>query len=264
MDVPPAALLSFIAAVLFIAIYLAFSTQWSGSRGNALLLVGPPDAGKTTILSQLVYGQALQTHTSLQTNSSLVNLSTPKKSIRVVDVPGHPRVRDQFQEHLDDAKAIAFVVDASTVSRNGAVVAEHLHNILHALTCLPPSQISPSLIILAHKYDLINAGSQANATSEQLAINRVKSVLERELEKRRASQKGGVGVEGLGGEDEKSDMGGLDCNGPPGALFKFSDWEGGEISFLGTSAKVSKANDDHEKPVDDGLASLREWLDEIV
>lgn len=229
---------------------------------------------------KLVYGQALPTHTSLQTNSSLVNLSTPKKSIRVIDIPGHPRIRDQFLEHLSDAKTIAFVVDASTVSRNGAVVAEfvtltlsieidlqrsrHLHSILHTLAYLPPSQNTPSLIILAHKYDLLNAGSQANMTSDILAVNRVRSVLERELEKRKASQKGGVGVEKLGGEDEKSDMGGLDCNGPPGDPFKFSDWEGGEISFVGTSAKVLRPSDDSGESGGDGLASFREWLDGIA
>ncbi|KAG6889964.1 hypothetical protein C0992_003444 [Termitomyces sp. T32_za158] len=182
----------------------------------------------------------------------------------VADIPGHPRIRDQFEEHLDDAKAIAFVVDASTVSRNGALVAEHLHSIFHTLSCRPPSQNTPSLIILAHKCDLLNAGSQANMTSDILAVNRVRSVLERELEKRKASQKGGVGVEKLGAEDEQSDMGGLDCNGPPGDPFKFSEWEGGEVSFVGTSAKISRATDHPEKTGGDGLASLREWLDEIA
>ena len=42
----------------------------------------------------------------------------------MIDIPGHPRIRDQFQEHLDDAKTIVFVVDASTISRNSAAVAE--------------------------------------------------------------------------------------------------------------------------------------------
>ena len=60
----------------------------------------------------------------MQTNSSVIALSETSKTLRVIDVPGHPRVRNQFREHLGDAKAIAFVVDASTVSRNGAVVAE--------------------------------------------------------------------------------------------------------------------------------------------
>lgn len=72
---------------------------------------------------QLVYKQTLPTHTSLQSNSSIVELLA-SKTLRIVDVPGHPRVRDQFLEYLPEAKAIAFVVDTSTVSRNGAAVAE--------------------------------------------------------------------------------------------------------------------------------------------
>jgi signal recognition particle receptor subunit beta len=71
-----------------------------------------------------VYKETLPTHTSLQINSSVLSLSSSKK-LQIVDIPGHPRVRDQFQEHLQDAKALIFVVDASTVSRNGAAVAEY-------------------------------------------------------------------------------------------------------------------------------------------
>ncbi|RDB22139.1 Signal recognition particle receptor subunit beta [Hypsizygus marmoreus] len=255
------AVLAFILALISVAIFAVFSRRRSKSRGNALLLVGPPDAGKTAILSKLVYGQALQTHTSLQPNSSVIALPSAKKNIRIVDIPGHPRIRDQFREYLDDAKVIAFVVDASSVSRNGAVVAEHLHNVLHTIISLPPSQTLPTLIILAHKSDLLNTNSTAGA-GDSLAINRVRTVLERELEKRRVSQSGGVGVEGLGAEGEKSEMGGLDCNSPAGSAFKFADWEGGEVAFIGTSVKIGKVPEDAEKVGDDGLASLREWLDD--
>jgi signal recognition particle receptor subunit beta len=79
---------------------------------------------------QLIYGQSLHTHTSLQTNSSTLALPEQKKTIRVIDIPGHPRIRDQFREYLDDAKAIVFVVDASTISRNGAAVAESVSRAL--------------------------------------------------------------------------------------------------------------------------------------
>ena len=62
---------------------------------------------------------------SLQANSTVVALSA-SKTLRVVDVPGHPRIRDQFRDHLGIAKAIVFVVDASTISRNGHAVAEYV------------------------------------------------------------------------------------------------------------------------------------------
>lgn len=74
--------------------------------------------------AQLAYNQTLPTHTSMQTNVALVPLASSHKTLRVIDVPGHPRIRNQFQEHLATTKAIAFVVDASTISRNGPAVAE--------------------------------------------------------------------------------------------------------------------------------------------
>ena len=67
----------------------------------------------------------MPTQTSMQINSSIVSVSL-KKTIRVVDIPGHPRLRNQILEHLADAKVVGFVVDASTVSRNGPAVAEYV------------------------------------------------------------------------------------------------------------------------------------------
>ncbi|THH13863.1 hypothetical protein EW146_g6401 [Bondarzewia mesenterica] len=211
----------------------------SSSRGSAVLFVGPPDAGKTAILSTLVYKHTLPTHASLQANTSLVALSNGKV-VSTVDIPGHPRIRNQFTEFLPQAKAVVFVVDASTVSRNSPAVAEHLHHVLHSLVTIPPSQTPPSLLILAHKCDLLK--TSGTSTPDQLAVNRVRTILERELEKRRASETGGVGIEGLGADGgESSELGGLECSGASGGAFKFAEWEGGEVDFVGTSVSVGKS-----------------------
>lgn len=139
----------------------------------------------------------------------------------------------------------------------------HLHHILHALTSLPPSQKLPKLLILAHKSDLLKSSSSSAVTSLTLAVNRVRSILERELEKRRASQSGGVGVEGLGAEGERSDMGGLECSGPGSRAFRFAEWEGGDIEFIGTFVKVGPVADDEKGGDDHGLDAFLEWLHEI-
>jgi signal recognition particle receptor subunit beta len=89
----------------------------------------------------------------------------------------------------------------------------------------------------------------------------VKTILERELEKRRVSQSGGVGVEGLGEEGERTEMGGLECSGEKG-VFRFDAWEGGEVLFLGTSVKVGKGAAVDEKAGTDGLSSLRQWMED--
>lgn len=115
-------------------------------------------------------------------------------------------------------------------------------------------------MILAHKADLLKTtGSSTGAAADTLAITRVKTVLERELEKRRASQSGGHGIEGLGAEDEASELGGLECGGTS-AAFKFDAWDGGEVSFIGTSVKVVKVAE-IEKGGDTGLTSLLEWIE---
>lgn len=60
---------------------------------------------------------------SLQPNTSILPLASGK-TLKLVDIPGHPRIRDQFREHIPETIAIVFVVDASTIARNGPTVAE--------------------------------------------------------------------------------------------------------------------------------------------
>lgn len=141
------------------------------------------------------------------------------------------------------------------------IFSRHLHRLLHALTSLPPSQSQPSLLILAHKSDLLKTGSSSHTNSATLAANRVKTILERELEKRRVSQSGGINIEGLGEEGERSDMGGLECGEKEGSTFKFDDWEGGDVVFLGTSTAPNASQSDEKATGENGLGPLREWIE---
>ncbi|KIY43472.1 hypothetical protein FISHEDRAFT_10799, partial [Fistulina hepatica ATCC 64428] len=242
-------------AVLLVAVFVILAKRRSSTRGNSLILTGPPDAGKTAIFSTLIYNETLPSHTSLQSNFGI--LSLPKhKPLLVIDIPGHPRVRSQISEYLHNARVVVFVVDTSTISRNGPAVAEHLHSVMNTIVSLPPSQTLPQLVILAHKSDLLRTGA---GVGDDLAINRVKVILERELEKRRLSQTA-VGVESLGEEGERSEFGGLDCSGP-GGVFRFSEWDGGQVVFLSTSCPRLKGTENEpEKQDTNGLESLLDWL----
>ena len=130
---------------------------------------------------------------------------------------------------------------------------------MHAITSLPPTRSTPTLLILAHKTDLLKVGASSNSTSE-VAITRVRTILERELEKRRASQSGGVEVESLGAEGEGTEIGGLECSGAAGGAFKFSEWEGGDVEFVSTWVKVGEAKEDSDA---DGLDELKDWLSRL-
>ncbi|KAK0197027.1 P-loop containing nucleoside triphosphate hydrolase protein [Armillaria mellea] len=212
--------------LLVLVVILLIVAFTSKSHGNVVLL--------------LVYDQALPSHASLQANISSVDQPPFNKPVVIVDIPGHPKMRDQFKDHMNGAIVVAFVVDTSTVSRNGAAVAEHLHIIMDAIVNLPSKQKTPSLVIVAHKTDLLK-----NMAGE--------------LEKRRDAQSGSLGVEGLG-EEEKTELGGLECAGTAKA-FRFSDWEGTEVHFIATSVKQSvKGVDDEKSGPHIGLGSLQELL----
>ena len=87
------------------------------------------------------------------------------------------------------------------------------------------------------------------------------SLAEVELDKRKASHAGGVGVESLGGEGEEgTELGGLECSST--GEFRFAEWEGGEVSFIGTSVTVGKAAAIGDEKAD-GLTPLREWLADL-
>lgn len=101
-----------------------------------------------------------------------------------------------------------------------------------------------------------------------MAVNRVRTVLERELEKRRSAgaESSGVGSTGVGSagiasadNEDTAGLGGLDCTG--GGAFRFADWEGGPIGFVGTMVEIG-ASFTEEKP-SGGIAPLREWLEEL-
>jgi len=255
-------------AILLLSLITLRARRQSKFTRDTILFVGVSDAGKTAILSSLAFHQPLSTHASLQANSSLITLPNLKYPVQAVDIPGHPRIRIQYRDHFNDAKAVIFVVDASTVSRNGAAVAEYLHQILHSFMSIPPSRSTPALIVLAHKSDLLaSTTSSTNTPADQLAINRVRTILERELEKRRQSQAGGMGIESLGGgEGDHTEVSGLECSG---SVFKFSEWEGGEATFLGTSTSGTGEKVQDDKAEDDkassggGLESLRQRLSDL-
>jgi signal recognition particle receptor subunit beta len=141
---------------------------------------------------------------------------------------------------------------------------------MHAVVTIPPSQNPPAVLILAHKCDLLKTGGlSATPSLEQLAINRVRTVLERELNKRRRSHTGTVAIDELGAEGEDtSELGGLDCTGPAGEMFKFADWEGGEIEFIGSWVSVGETVElEDEKgggAGGEGIRGLLTWLQGLL
>ena len=113
-----------------------------------VLITGICDSGKTTILSQLVSGKTGQTYTSMNHNRFSLPVEN-KAAVELVDVPGSDRVRGQviisiyaiwfvlvfkcsqvIDQFSGSARAVVFVVDSNTVSKQVRDVAEYLHFLL--------------------------------------------------------------------------------------------------------------------------------------
>jgi len=154
----------------------------------------------------------------------------------------------------------------------------HLHLVLRAIASLPPSRSSnpPPVVIHAHKADLLSSSSPATPPTQQtldLAKDRVRTVLERELDKRRKTFAKDVRFEGLGadaGVGDDSGGSGLDCATEDGT-FRFDRWEAGNVEFSAGWVEVvredgiTSTSSEKEKETEGGsLRELKEWLDELV
>ncbi|RZB40677.1 signal recognition particle receptor subunit beta [Asbolus verrucosus] len=134
---------------------------------NCILLTGLCDSGKTLIFSQLIYKKFVHTHTSIKENigSYIVN----NNYLKIVDTPGHERLREKFVEQYKElTRGIVFVVDSLTIQQDVRDTAEFLYNVLADPII---SKNAPNILILCNKQDqTLSKGSNA-----------VKSILEKEL-----------------------------------------------------------------------------------
>lgn len=110
----------------------------------------------------------------------------PGKNIQLVDLPGHPRLRSHLlAQYLPSADGVIFTIDPSTnaTAQGIQATAEHLHVLLSLINILEAkgAKSLPPVLLLLTKSDTWSAAQK------QRAQDRVKTMLERELEKRRKS-----------------------------------------------------------------------------
>lgn len=151
--------------VVFVTIMLLWVWKKKRSARTDVLLTGLCDSGKTLLFSQLVLGEEKESFTSIKEN--LGHLQTSSGELRLVDIPGHERLRGKFfDQYKNLAKAVIFVVDSVTVQKEIRDVADFLYTILadKAVANLP-------VVILCNKQDETLAKGDAV----------IKSLLEKEI-----------------------------------------------------------------------------------
>uniref|UniRef100_A0A182Q9H6 Signal recognition particle receptor subunit beta n=1 Tax=Anopheles farauti TaxID=69004 RepID=A0A182Q9H6_9DIPT len=153
-------------AVVLLTLVILFLWKRKKTVRSAVLFTGLCDSGKTFLFTHLCLGEGRETFTSIKENVG--NYRTDKgHELKVVDVPGHERLRGKFfDEYKNIAKAIVYMVDSVTVQKDIRDVADFLYTILadKATSKIP-------VVVLCNKQDETLAKSETA----------IKSMLEKEI-----------------------------------------------------------------------------------
>lgn len=136
--VDPAVLFAILCGIFGVVIFLLVNllSGHGSSSGKKVVVVGPCNSGKTVLYHQLVNGEAPAEGTvaSMQENEGICHVLNDKKrevcSAKVVDIPGHERLRHKLEAHLKEAKAVVFVLDAVDITPHRVEAAEELFEVL--------------------------------------------------------------------------------------------------------------------------------------
>ncbi|KAI9251605.1 signal recognition particle receptor beta subunit-domain-containing protein [Sporodiniella umbellata] len=161
------------ATILIILTVLWLKRYVSKETKKTILLMGACDAGKTSLYTLLRFDENRPTVSSMKENEG--SLIVSGKTLDLVDLPGHERVRFRFLDFLPVARCIVFMIDSTTINRQIRPVSEYLYDIL--VKVQGQYQFMP-LLIACNKSDLITA----------LPIEKIKPMLESELNRLRATR----------------------------------------------------------------------------
>ncbi|KAF7560421.1 hypothetical protein G7046_g3719 [Stylonectria norvegica] len=204
-----------------VLLHIILSSSATYTIPPTVLLVGPSNAGKTSLLTLFERGSAgTETHTTQVAQSVELNASTDSNSKQtfrnhqatdgtytkflLIDTPGHGKLRNSAMDKLDHAeklKAVIFMVDAAAIGEPEllAPTAAYLYDVLLFLqkraTSKTKAKTSTPLLIAANKMDLFTASPPAV----------VKANLETELTRIRASKSKGLLDSGVGADDLDSE-----------------------------------------------------------
>ncbi|GFN91800.1 signal recognition particle receptor subunit beta-like [Plakobranchus ocellatus] len=225
----------------FITLLLLIIRSRGKNKRQGVLLLGVCDAGKTLIYSQLVNNNYKQTYTSVTPNSGEYVVTQKNKKLRVIDLPGHERLRGQMlDEYKTLARALVFVIDSGTLQKDIKEVAEYLYTVLSDKAL---SSQAPPILVLCNKQDLTLAkGAKV-----------VRSQLEKEINTLRITRAASLQSVGDTGTSNTSFLGRRDKD------FNFSDLKPLRVEFAECSArgkdKISNCPN---------LEELHQWLSNVA
>ncbi|XP_026400602.1 signal recognition particle receptor subunit beta-like [Papaver somniferum] len=176
----------YVAVVVLVLLFAFFlvTSLIKHSKSATMVLAALNGSGRTVPFYQLPDGSAHQgTVASVDPNEGnfvLRSESSKKgkiKPVRVVDVPGHPRLRPKLGKYLPQAAGVIFVIDALDFLPNCRTAAQYLYEILILTNAIVVKKKIPVLI-------MFNKTDKVNAHTKEF----IRKHLENEIDKLRASR----------------------------------------------------------------------------
>lgn len=223
-----------VALIVGLITLVIFIFVWRRGRVSrrGICLVGLCESGKTLIFSQLIYKKAIESFTSMKENVGVLNIEN-KAPLKVIDVPGHERVRQRFFDtYKSTARGIVFVLDSFGLNKDIRDVAEYLYTVLSDPVI---SSNRPQVLILCNKQD------HALAKGPQV----IQSMLEKEMNLLRNTQTNQLEAVAEGGNKKSTYL------GHEGKNFEFADLSL-RVEFAASSAQSEE------------MENLKKWLHSVA
>jgi signal recognition particle receptor subunit beta len=140
-------------------------------------------------------------------SSNTTNTTTNSPLIRVIDIPGHPRIRGRyFDQHISPAAGIVFVIDSVDFMPRKTEAAEQLYEIL------------THPVVSKKRLPILLACNKADAGPKAHTVDFIRKRLERELDAVRETR---GALDDLDSTTHKGNSGGGVYLGPMGEAFTF-------------------------------------------
>ncbi|KAI8920587.1 signal recognition particle receptor beta subunit-domain-containing protein [Entophlyctis helioformis] len=217
----------------------ATARRRGGGKRDSLLLAGLCGSGKTALFFRLTRRQFLATCTSMQENvgqAVLDETDAKRSTVRVMDLPGHEKLRFKHDAAMASAKGILFVVDATACQPGDTplrAAAEYLYDLLAHRDAMA---VDVPVAVLCNKSD------------DELAAppKRIQELLEHEIDELRKTRgasiagQGGVTSSGALANDDDGDDSGRAFLGFEGEAFRFEHIPN-DVVFVAVSCKDNTA-----------------------
>ena len=166
----------------FLLLLVVFSGGKGSKKGRTIVVAGPSNAGKTTLFFQLKDG-SLHNGVVASMDENVTICSVGTKAVRLLDIPGHPSMRDRLDASLSEASGVVFLVDAVEVTPHRAEAAELLYDIL----------VSP--VVQKQRLPVLVACNKMDLELDAHSVDFIRRTLEKQIDTMRKTKTAGIGKE---------------------------------------------------------------------